>query len=161
MNVYVPLEFVLELKIIFSFRESNQIRHSGTFSCRCNCTQVCSLCTTQKRSMKASRAGTGGFRPPEVLLKSQKQDQKIDVWAAGVCFIVLLSRRLKYQNVAENLGYILYLYVPLEFFLVLKIKLNLGIPIFPQSTITWPYRTLPLYSARPVCVMRRLQWAES
>ena len=43
--------------------------------------------------MKASRAGTGGFRPPEVLLKSSKQDQKIDVWAAGVCLIIVLARR--------------------------------------------------------------------
>lgn len=55
--------------------------------------------------MKASRAGTGGFRPPEVLLKSQKQDQKIDVWAAGVCFIVLLSRRYPYfPAVDDNLA---------------------------------------------------------
>ena len=55
--------------------------------------------------MKASRAGTGGFRPPEVLLKSSKQDQKIDVWAAGVCFIILLARRYPYfPAVDDNLA---------------------------------------------------------
>ena len=50
------------------------------------------MCLT-KQSIRASRAGTGGFRPPEVLLKYQQQDQKIDIWAAGVCLIILLSRR--------------------------------------------------------------------
>ena len=48
--------------------------------------------------MKASRAGTGGFRPPEVLLKSHRQDQKIDVWAAGVCLLILLSRRYRFPK---------------------------------------------------------------
>lgn len=52
--------------------------------------------------MKASRAGTGGFRPPEVLLKSSKQDQKIDVWAAGVCLIIVLARRYPYFPAVDD-----------------------------------------------------------
>ena len=55
-------------------------------------TLVCKICLN-KRSQKASRAGTGGFRPPEVLLKYPRQDQKLDIWSAGVCLLTLLSKR--------------------------------------------------------------------
>lgn len=44
-------------------------------------------------SMKAQRAGTRGFRAPEVLLKFFKQDFAIDVWSAGVILLTLLTRR--------------------------------------------------------------------
>eukprot|EP01135_Chromosphaera_perkinsii_P006319 Nk52_evm48s485 gene=Nk52_evmTU48s485 len=39
----------------------------------------------------ASRAGTRGFRAPEVLLKSQHQTTAIDIWAAGVICLSLLT----------------------------------------------------------------------
>lgn len=42
---------------------------------RCDCygrARVCTKCTN-RRSQKAARAGTPGFRPPEVLLKSEHQ----------------------------------------------------------------------------------------
>ena len=58
---------------------------------------VCKCCLN-KRGQKASRAGTGGFRPPEVLLKYSKQDQKLDIWAAGVCLLTLLSRRFEFYT---------------------------------------------------------------
>lgn len=70
-------------------------------NCTCTYQQVCKLCLT-KQSIRASRAGTGGFRPPEVLLKYQQQDQKIDIWAAGVCLIILLSRRYPYFPAVED-----------------------------------------------------------
>ena len=65
--------------------------------------------------MKASRAGTGGFRPPEVLLKSSKQDQKIDVWAAGVCLIIVLARRFVHYSLhlpVTSLKFSRYPYFP-------------------------------------------------
>jgi cell division control protein 7 len=71
-------------------------------ACFCNHMELCSICSTKRRSMKASRAGTGGFRPPEVLLKSHRQDQKIDVWAAGVCLLILLSRRYPYFPATDD-----------------------------------------------------------
>lgn len=46
-----------------------------------------------RRPMKAPRAGTRGFRAPEVLFKSQKQLQPLDVWSAGVILLCLLTRR--------------------------------------------------------------------
>ena len=42
---------------------------------------------------EASRAGTPGFRAPEVLAKSILQSTKIDMWSAGVIFASLLTKR--------------------------------------------------------------------
>eukprot|EP00900_Chrysochromulina_parva_P004721 jgi/Chrpa1/1424/Chrysochromulina_OHIO_Genome00003887-RA len=45
-------------------------------------------------SMAGQREGTRGFRAPEVLLRQRVQGPPIDVWAAGVIVLTLLSRRL-------------------------------------------------------------------
>ena len=41
----------------------------------------------------ASRAGTRGFRAPEVLLKSPVQTRAIDVWGGGMIFLSVLTGR--------------------------------------------------------------------
>eukprot|EP00040_Diaphanoeca_grandis_P014620 m.74290 g.74290 ORF g.74290 m.74290 type:complete len:476 (-) comp24646_c0_seq1:134-1561(-) len=41
----------------------------------------------------ASRAGTRGFRAPEVLLRVQHQSPAIDVWSAGVIMLTILCAR--------------------------------------------------------------------
>ncbi|ORE00145.1 CDC71 [Hepatospora eriocheir] len=41
--------------------------------------------------MKAHRAGTRGFRAPEVLFKYQYQTQKIDIWSVGVILLCILT----------------------------------------------------------------------
>uniref|UniRef100_A0A6P4DYH5 non-specific serine/threonine protein kinase n=1 Tax=Drosophila rhopaloa TaxID=1041015 RepID=A0A6P4DYH5_DRORH len=46
---------------------------------------------TAKKEMHASRAGTPGYRPPEVLLRYPHQSTAVDVWAAGVIMLSLLS----------------------------------------------------------------------
>ncbi|XP_030243360.1 cell division cycle 7-related protein kinase [Drosophila navojoa] len=51
---------------------------------------VCINCLT-KKEVHASRAGTPGYRPPEVLLKYADQTTAVDVWAAGVIFLSILS----------------------------------------------------------------------
>lgn len=43
-------------------------------------------------SAKAERAGTAGFRPPEVLIASHEQSDKIDVWAVGVILRSIAAR---------------------------------------------------------------------
>jgi cell division control protein 7 len=43
--------------------------------------------------VEAPRAGTRGFRAPEILLRFLEQDTRIDVWSAGVIFLSMLSRR--------------------------------------------------------------------
>uniref|UniRef100_A0A1Q3FVY0 non-specific serine/threonine protein kinase n=1 Tax=Culex tarsalis TaxID=7177 RepID=A0A1Q3FVY0_CULTA len=60
----------------------------------CECfgkSQVCNICLV-KKEMQASRAGTPGYRPPEVLLKFPDQTTVVDIWAAGVMLLSILSR---------------------------------------------------------------------
>ncbi|GMM33125.1 serine/threonine protein kinase [Saccharomycopsis crataegensis] len=45
---------------------------------------------------RANRAGTRGFRAPEVLLKCPNQTTKIDIWSAGVILLSLLARRFPF-----------------------------------------------------------------
>lgn len=51
------------------------------------------MCMKRKKKMTGSRAGTRGFRAPEVLLAVKNQSQKIDIWSAGVIFLSILTKR--------------------------------------------------------------------
>ncbi|KAL3470190.1 kinase-like domain-containing protein [Aspergillus californicus] len=53
-------------------------------------------------SRRANRAGTRGFRAPEVLLKCTSQTSKIDMWSAGVILLTLLGRRFPFFNSADD-----------------------------------------------------------
>lgn len=53
-------------------------------------------------SRRANRAGTRGFRAPEVLFKCTEQSTKIDVWSAGVILLTILSRRFPFFNSADD-----------------------------------------------------------
>ncbi|XP_011268491.1 cell division cycle 7-related protein kinase isoform X1 [Camponotus floridanus] len=60
---------------------------------KCNCfgkPKVCALCLTRPQQT-APRAGTPGFRAPEVLLKHPSQTPAIDIWACGVMMLCILS----------------------------------------------------------------------
>lgn len=52
--------------------------------------KVCSLCISRPEQT-APRAGTPGFRAPEVLLKHPSQTPAIDIWASGVMMLCILS----------------------------------------------------------------------
>ncbi|XP_015606606.1 cell division cycle 7-related protein kinase isoform X2 [Cephus cinctus] len=52
--------------------------------------RICSVCLI-KPPQVASRAGTPGFRAPEVLLKYPYQTPAIDIWASGVIMLCILS----------------------------------------------------------------------
>jgi len=52
---------------------------------------VCRTCLSLPH-LHAARAGTPGFRPPEVLLKCKSQTVAVDMWAAGVILLSILSR---------------------------------------------------------------------
>ncbi|XP_050587683.1 cell division cycle 7-related protein kinase-like isoform X1 [Bombus affinis] len=67
-------------------------RRKGTEE-KCYCfgkAKVCSLCIS-KPEQTAPRAGTPGFRAPEVLLKHPSQTPAIDIWASGVMMLCILS----------------------------------------------------------------------
>ncbi|KAK5064571.1 hypothetical protein LTR84_000404 [Exophiala bonariae] len=53
-------------------------------------------------SRRANRAGTRGFRAPEVLLKCTSQTTRIDIWSAGVILLTLLARRFPFFNSADD-----------------------------------------------------------
>ncbi|XP_058172082.1 cell division cycle 7-related protein kinase [Anopheles ziemanni] len=73
-------------------KQQQQRQPSDLTSCECSGRpQVCTRCLV-KREMHAPRAGTPGYRPPEVLLKYPDQTTAVDIWAAGVIFVSLLSK---------------------------------------------------------------------
>lgn len=53
-------------------------------------------------SKRANRAGTRGFRPPEVLLKCDNQTTSIDIWSAGVILLTFLSGKFPFFNAADD-----------------------------------------------------------
>lgn len=53
-------------------------------------------------SRRANRAGTRGFRAPEVLFKCTSQTTKIDIWSAGVILLTILGRRFPFFNSADD-----------------------------------------------------------
>ena len=56
-----------------------------------------------RNSQRANRAGTRGFRAPEVLFKCVEQTTKIDMWSAGVILLTILSRRFPFFNSADDI----------------------------------------------------------
>lgn len=66
---------------------------TGSSNVACYCygkPTICNLCII-KKEVHASRAGTPGYRPPEVLLKHTTQTTAVDMWAIGVIMISILS----------------------------------------------------------------------
>ena len=53
---------------------------------------VCDTCVMRRRKV-VSRAGTPGYRAPEILIQYQQQTNAIDVWSAGIILLSLLSQR--------------------------------------------------------------------
>uniref|UniRef100_A0A2M4BGF0 non-specific serine/threonine protein kinase n=1 Tax=Anopheles marajoara TaxID=58244 RepID=A0A2M4BGF0_9DIPT len=69
------------------------VRGSGNGFRSCGCCgrpQVCNGCLV-RREIYAPRAGTPGYRPPEVLLKFPDQTTAVDIWAVGVIFLSILT----------------------------------------------------------------------
>ncbi|WEW60384.1 Cell division control protein 7 [Emydomyces testavorans] len=53
-------------------------------------------------SRRANRAGTRGFRAPEVLFKCTSQTTKIDIWSVGVILLTLLGRRFPFFHSIDD-----------------------------------------------------------
>ena len=53
--------------------------------------------------MLANRAGTRGFRAPEVLMSSPDQTPKIDIWSAGIILLSFLSQRYPFFKSPDDL----------------------------------------------------------
>ena len=55
------------------------------------------------KTRAAERAGTRGFRAPEVLLSLPEQTCAIDIWSAGVILLTLLTHRYPFFNAPDDL----------------------------------------------------------
>uniref|UniRef100_A0A8C9SZD0 non-specific serine/threonine protein kinase n=1 Tax=Scleropages formosus TaxID=113540 RepID=A0A8C9SZD0_SCLFO len=72
-------------------------------TCSCYMTdRVCNVCLSRKQQV-APRAGTPGFRAPEVLTKCSNQGTAIDIWSAGVILLSLLSARYPFFKASDDL----------------------------------------------------------
>ncbi|XP_067309230.1 cell division cycle 7-related protein kinase isoform X2 [Pseudorasbora parva] len=76
---------------------------SPMLTCNCFMTdRVCNICLSRKQQV-APRAGTPGFRAPEVLTKCPNQGTAIDMWSAGVIMLSLLSGRYPFFKASDDL----------------------------------------------------------
>ncbi|XP_075689348.1 cell division cycle 7-related protein kinase isoform X2 [Rhinoderma darwinii] len=76
----------------------------ASLTCECYARdQVCSICLARTRQV-APRAGTPGFRAPEVLTKCPNQSTAIDMWSAGIIFLSLLSGRYHFFNAGDDMN---------------------------------------------------------
>lgn len=57
----------------------------------------------QRPPRRANRAGTRGFRAPEVLFKCTNQTTKIDIWSAGIIGLSLLARKFPLFNSPDDI----------------------------------------------------------
>lgn len=57
----------------------------------------------QRPPRRANRAGTRGFRAPEVLFKCTNQSVKIDIWSAGIICLSLLARKFPLFNSPDDI----------------------------------------------------------
>lgn len=57
----------------------------------------------QRPPRRANRAGTRGFRAPEVLFKCTNQTSKIDIWSAGIIGLSLLARKFPLFNSPDDI----------------------------------------------------------
>ncbi|CAN7994338.1 unnamed protein product [Ixodes hexagonus] len=64
--------------------------------------EVCNICLSRPAEV-APRAGTPGFRAPEVLLKYKDQSTAVDMWSVGVIFLSLLSGRYPFFRAQDDL----------------------------------------------------------
>ncbi|KAM0753361.1 kinase-like protein [Meredithblackwellia eburnea MCA 4105] len=55
-----------------------------------------------RSSVRANRAGTRGFRAPEVLLKCPDQTVALDIWSAGIMMLCFLARRFPFFNSTDD-----------------------------------------------------------
>lgn len=63
----------------------------------------------ERNSRRANRAGTRGFRAPEVLFKCTAQTTKIDVWSAGIVLLTLICKRFPFFNSADDIDAVIEL----------------------------------------------------
>ncbi|XP_058228741.1 cell division cycle 7-related protein kinase isoform X1 [Hemibagrus wyckioides] len=84
-------------------QKAKPVTLNPSLTCNCYMTdRICNICLSRKQQV-APRAGTPGFRAPEVLTKCPDQGTAIDVWSAGVILLSLLSGRYPFFKASDDL----------------------------------------------------------
>ncbi|XP_002732049.1 cell division cycle 7-related protein kinase-like [Saccoglossus kowalevskii] len=108
-KTFVPSRTKVQSKHL-SFAKNEYLTKKSGISCvspqhTCACygkPQVCSVCLCRS-NQTAPRAGTPGFRSPEVLLKCPDQTTAVDMWSAGVIFLTLLTGRYPFFKAPDDM----------------------------------------------------------
>lgn len=94
--------------------------------------------------MKASRAGTRGFRAPEVLFKCANQTTSLDIWSAGVILLTLLTRRYPFFQSSDDFDAVVEIaniFGTEEMTTAARLynrKWHCNVPSVPTKHVTWP-----------------------
>ncbi|KPM10938.1 cell division cycle 7-related protein kinase-like protein [Sarcoptes scabiei] len=84
-------------------QENKKATEISLKSCECvNTIEICHHCII-KQELNVPRAGTPGFRAPEILLRCQNQSTKIDIWSCGVIMASLLSGRYPFFRCGDDM----------------------------------------------------------
>ncbi|EJD36603.1 kinase-like protein [Auricularia subglabra TFB-10046 SS5] len=100
---------------------------------------------------KANRAGTRGFRPPEVLLKCNDQSGAVDVWAAGTMMLFFLTGRFPVYTAGDDVEALMELATILGFKRMEKAAILhnrtfiTNVPSVTDEGITWRDFVLKLH----------------
>lgn len=77
-------------------------RSSSSNACKHPNNHICSICKARSRQ-SVPRAGTPGFRSPEVLLRYPHQTTAVDMWSAGVILLCILSGRYPFFKARDDM----------------------------------------------------------
>ncbi|TST47742.1 Cell division cycle 7-related protein kinase [Bagarius yarrelli] len=93
----------LPARVPVTNQKTKPVTLNPSLTCNCYMTdRICNICLSRKQQV-APRAGTPGFRAPEVLTKCPDQGTAIDVWSAGVILLSLLSGRYPFFKANDDL----------------------------------------------------------
>lgn len=85
-------------------RPVGPVRRPSVAACKCaGKPQVCNICLT-RNAQNAPRAGTAGFRPPEVLLKYPRQTTAVDIWSSGIIMLCIISGSYPFFRSADDVA---------------------------------------------------------
>ena len=102
------------------------------------------LSNDPRAGMKASRAGTRGFRAPEVLFKCPNQTTALDIWSAGVILLTLLTKRYPFFQSSDDFDAIVEIaniFGNEEMSAAARLynrKWQCNVPSVPEKHLTWP-----------------------
>lgn len=127
---------------------TNQNNVSSPVNNECECMKkdyICQKCLS-KIDLVVPRAGTPGFRAPEILLRSQNQSTKIDIWSSGVIFASLLSGRYPFFRCTDDITCLAEIITVIGSSRIKKAAAELG------KTIIISRNSMPPMNLRKICI---------